>query len=185
MFRRVFSKIAKHWYLYLIWVIVAVMTWDIIFAFLTKVPKEEKVEIFVGEYDSDWETLDKLCKDNMPQYLKTVNVRRYKVNQTYFSEMAQIQGSVADVFILPESKAEEVKVYYLPLDIENVQAVFGDVDFYEIDGTSYGIKINSHGNAENYYLFFGSASVHLGDWNDSKLNGAIRLAEVILNYEDE
>lgn len=175
----------KHWYLYLIWVIVAVMAWDMIFAFLTKVPKEEKVEIFVGKHDGDWETLEELCEDNMPEYLKTVKVRTYTVEQMYFSEMVQIQGSIADIFILPESKAEEVPVYYLPLDTEKVQNVFGTIEVYEIDGTAYGIKINGHGTSENYYLFFGSASVHLGELNDSGMEGAIALAEVILNYEDE
>ena len=66
MVRRVFSKAAKHWYLYLIWIILVVMLWNLIFAFLTKIPKEEKVEIFVGEYDSDWDLLDDVCKDNIP-----------------------------------------------------------------------------------------------------------------------
>lgn len=185
MFRKVFSKAAKHWYLYLIWVMVAVMAWDMIFAFLTKVPTEEKVEIFVGAHDGDWDTLEKLCEDNMSEYLKAVNVRHYTVNQIYFREMLQVQGSIADIFILPESKVQEAKVYYLPLDTEKVQSVFRDVEFCEIDGAAYGIKINGHDTVENYYLFFGSASVHLGDWNDSSMDGAVALAEVILNYEDE
>ena len=175
----------KYWYLYLIWVVVAVMAWDMIFAFLTKVPKEEKVEIFVGEQDDDWDDIEQLCNDKMPKYLKKVNVRRYTVSQIQFVEMLQIQGSVADIFILPESKVQEAKVYYLPLDTEKAQNVFGIVEFYEIDGTAYGIQINGHSTEEDYYMFFGSASVHLGDWNDSSMDGAIALAEVILNYEDE
>ena len=175
----------KHWYLYLIWVVVVAMTWDMVFAFLTKVPKEEKVEIFVGAFDDDWDMLEKLCEDYMPDYLKVVNVRTYTADQMYFSEMLQIQGSIADIFILPESKAEEVPVYYLPLDAEKVQNVFGPVEYYEIDGIPYGIKINGHGTEENYYFFFSSDSVHLGDWNDSSMEGAVALAEVILNYEDE
>lgn len=184
MFRRVFSKIAKHWYLYLIWVIVAVLAWDMIFAFLTKVPKEEKVEIFVGEYDGDWDMLEKLCKDNIPNYLKTINVRSYPVSQMHFDEMLQVQGSIADIFILPESKIQEVKVYYQPLDTEKVQSVFGHVEICEIEGTPFGIKLNCQNTSEDYYLFFGSASVHLGDWNGSGTKGAIDIAEVILNYEE-
>lgn len=184
MFRRVFSKIAKHWYLYLIWVIVATLAWDMIFAFVTKVPKEEKVEIFVGDQNEDWDALEQLCEDNMPKYLTKINVRRYTVNQMYFSEMLQVQGSIADIYILPESKTQEAKEYYLPLDTEKVQSVFGDVEFCEIDGTTFGIKINGYGTTENYYLFFSSVSLHLGDWNDSSMDGAIALAEVILNYEE-
>ena len=175
----------KHWYLYLIWAVVAVMAWDMIFAFLTKVPQEEKVEVFVGEQDDDWDDLEQLCNDKIPKYLRTVKVRTYMADQMYFSEMLQIQGSLADIFILPESRAEEVPVYYLPLDTEKVQNVFGTVEFYEIDGTAYGIQINGHSTGEDYYMFFGSASVHLSDWNDSSMDGAIALAEVILNYEDE
>lgn len=183
MFRRVFSKIAKHWYLYLIWVIVSVLAWDMIFAFVTKVPKDEKVEIFIGDQKDDWNTLEQLCEDNIPDYLKKVNVRNYAVDQTYFSEMLQVQGSIADIYILPESKAQEAKEYYMSLDIEKVQSVFGDVEFYEIDGTIFGIKINTHSTTENYYLFFSDVSLHLGDWNGSSMDGAIELAEVILNYE--
>ena len=72
----------------------------------------------------------------------------------------------------------------MPLDTEKVQSVFGDVEFCEIDGTTFGIKINGYGTTENYYLFFSSVSLHLGDWNDSSMDGAIALAEVILNYEE-
>ena len=184
MVRRVFSKAAKHWYLYLIWIILVVMLWNLIFAFLTKIPKEEKVEIFVGEYDSDWDLLDDVCKDNTPNYLKTINIRRYLVNQMHFDEMLQVQGSIADIFILPESKIQDVKVYYQPLDTKEVQSIFGDVELCEIEGIPFGIKLNFQNASEDYYLFFGSASVHLGDWNGSGTKGAIDIAEVILNYEE-
>ena len=185
MLRRVFSKIAKHWYLYLIWIILVILTWDMVFAFLTKVPKEEKVEIFVGELDDDWDKLEQLCKDNMPKYLKKVNIRRYTTSQMQFSEMLQIQGSVADLFILPESKVEEAKMYYLPLDTEKVQDTFGDVAFYELEENILGIKINCGETTEDYYLVFSNISMHLGEWNDSDMEGALEFAEVILNYEDE
>ena len=185
MLRSVVKKIAKHWYLYLIWIVLVTLTWDMVFAFLTKVPKEEKVEIFVGDLNDDWDALEQRCEEHMPEYLKKVNIRRYVTSQMQFSEMLQVQGSVADLFILPESKVEEAKMYYLPLDTEKVQDTFGDVEFYELEGSLRGIKINCGETTEDYYLVFGNISMHLGEWNDSDMEGALELAEVILDYGNE
>lgn len=200
--KNVLHRIGKDIWAYIVCIFAAIMLWSWIFNLLTQIKTEEKVSVFIGSYTTGFEKTNEL-NENRPEYLKTVEVNAYSINDGMFGTYLSIFGyEVGDILILPESyfSKESCAGYFAEIS-DAYQAVFENLGYYTADdGKAYGIKIHdkeTHESAisslnylyegkeeENFYLLFNKKSVHLSDLSDeskkSEMNGAIEIAKRLL-----
>ena len=189
-----------------------IIVWESIFSFITKPKDGESVYFFFGvEYartDDMYVDFDKV----KPTYVKHIDITYYSTRMTAFDSVFVIRGqSQADIFVLPESYCEPtmMKSVFYPMDLSVVKEIFGEdveCDKATCDGKVYGLKIydkeTDTGKAKeyftytyfedgveqavgDYYIFFGKNSLHLGKLSGSELNGALVLAQAVLDKKAE
>lgn len=199
--KNVLNKIGKDLWAYVLCIFVVIMLWSWIFSLLTQIKTEEKVSVFIGSNSAVFEKVEELNEDR-PEYLKTVEVHAYYLNDGMFGTFLNVFGlEMGDILILPERylSEENCLVYYTEISA-TYQAEFENLGYYTTDdGKAYGIKIHdkeTHQSAidcidfgegeseENYYIVFNKKSVHLSDLSDaskrSEMNGAIEIAKRLL-----
>ena len=106
-----------------------------------------------------------------------------------------------DILIVPESKLDTFHTYsFVKLDDLFVNSFCSSVyEFYDFDNIHCGLKIYSQDTCsgildeyirysndesnENYYMFINEESYHLGNFNNSKYNGAINVLKGLFENE--
>ncbi len=181
------SKIRKHTIYYLSWFIVMVLFWIWVFGFLTRIPAEEKISVFIGTFSRKFDSYEDLNdKDYLPEYLKTVEVNLRQIEEDSFFAMLEVFGyKEADILILPESEIKACEHYYSSIT-KQVQKEFEqigcDLGWYQEKDVTYGIRIydskteeqliscldyKGDGSVkEDFYLLFNVNSLHLGTMSE-------------------
>lgn len=199
--KQVIKKIGKDLWIYAACILVVVFIYSWAFNYLTTIETEEKITVFIGSESASFEKAEDL-NASRPNYLKTVEVRAYALDDSIYDTCLSIFGyETGDVLILPESnlKAETCADYYAEISMD-YQSKFNNLGWYEVDGKVYGIRIHdkethqsiidsldygTDDDEQNYYLLFNKNSMHLSDLSnaDSKsdMNGAIMVANLLLS----
>ena len=193
------NHLRKRWFLYVVWLVVAIFVCGWAFTLITRPKANEKTVIFIACYGGNMDGLKNELNGNRPQNIKQVEVYYHSPDALYFNTMYNFYGiEQGDILILPKSKIYDVDcvALYQPLDLSLVQKHFGQVETYDFEGSTYGIKIfdgltlsgGSDGyvdycngtEAENFYLFFNKNSLHTGEFSDSSSQSAVELAKLLM-----
>lgn len=189
-FRNIFSK----WHLYLSWAILGAILWGWIFTLLTSARPSRKLTVFEHSFESRAEAMSMELEKEKPENIKMISVHSFDYalfGQTGFTE--------ADVFIIRES---EIATYISDfISLETMATDHPEWHFYLQDGVPYGIQVYDAAarsgaamsyltydgkeltglDPEDYYLFIGKNSVHIGGEGQDDL--AFALTEHILRME--
>lgn len=194
------KRFRKHLAVYLILIFAIAIVWNAVFGFLTRIPAEEAVRIFIASGSAEFTGTEAL-RESAPAYVRTVEVTARIPSTMYFDAYLSMYGySRADILILPESLASaEICTSYFHEIGHEWQEVFPSLGLYEQEGKVYGlcvydaetgeslispIQYETGGTAENYYLFFGQGSLHVSDLSDptqkNEMDGALVVARRLL-----
>ena len=180
-------------YIYAVWVIISVMFWAWIFTFVTDTGRAKKVTLFVDTaYVSDTELSVELEKSK-PDGIKMIKARSF--DYVMFDDDSLTN---ADIFIVGASKVGDYFDSFIAID--EYAAAHPEYEYLEIDGRKYAVKvydvgtdtgaaqsyvtyIGRDGTIEDYYLFFGVNSLHLGSINASADDAAFSAAEAYMKLD--
>lgn len=141
----------------------------------------KKITLFVEANSVKDAEFSVLLEDDMPPKLKMIKI--YTSSDTSFESYALVG---ADLFIVKGSDAEKYIDSFAKLEKKE------GFEYYYHGGTAYGIKVydkeTKKGSAtkfisyedDDYYLFFGINSVHLGDLNGSADDYSFVIADKIM-----
>jgi len=187
------KKLVKHikstWYIYVAWLILAVVLWIVLFTALFNPKKEEKISLFVGAYYCDSATLQDNLQSFTPDYIKKADIRFVPSEDFLFDLYFAAYGTIyADIILLQEDlvKDEKCKEFFLSLS----GAITDNNLLYCIDGIPYGIIIEENNryfygkNGERTIIFFNKKSQHTGYLNNSDKDGAITIVNALLRLTD-
>lgn len=179
--KRVLSQLHR----YVLWALLSVFFWSWIFVLVTDPGRAHKVVLYASGVPID----DKAFAIALEEGSSVRFVQVHAFDYALFDVDAPKQ---ADLWILPESE--------LPDWQERLQPIPLDEEGYTADGALLGILLYradgsvcragrycayaASGAPQNYYLCFNRESVHLGDWNGSKDDAAIEVAQRILQMEE-
>ena len=174
--RRFFASLHN----FVLWLLIAVFLCAFVAMRVTEVPAAEKLVVMVDAPALDAEGLAAALEPSKPEGIRLVQVRSFSYA---FMESRSLQS--ADVFIVPASQAAEYLPDLLPLPSGL------DGTRYSADGVDWGLRVYDaaagQGSAdtyiqyasEDYYLFFGKASLHAGTQDDA----ACALARALMELE--
>lgn len=198
--RLFWRRVRKHLAVYLILIFAIVIVWNAIFGFLTRVPAEEAVRIFIASGSAEFTDTEAL-RESAPAYIRSVEVTaRIPATMNFDVYLSMYGYSRADILILPESLAgADVCTSYFHEIGRAWQEALPNLGLYEQAGRVYGlcvydaetggslissIRYATGGEAENYYLFFGQGSPHISDLSDptqkNEMDGALVVARRLL-----
>ena len=175
------KNILSQLHIYIAWIILSSLLWGWIFMLVTDTSAAKKITIF-AEVDNMHETeLTLLLEKDMPEKLKMIKVHKFS-----YAMFDSYTLTNADIYIVGKENAEKYIDSFVALKEEE------GVEYFYHDGVPYGIKIfdkeTKKGSAtkyisygdDDYYLFFGVNSVHLGDVNGSADDLSFVIAENIM-----
>lgn len=189
---KILLALKKHWYVYLLAIIVATSLSIYWCNFVTRPVDEQTITLFIGSYSLDKEALSNKLNEVKPDYLKEINIVSVKTGSSDFGYYFVNNGlNKADIFVLPESYVTEdmMNKQFATLNSSYLTTYFE----YESDSSNHGINIHKVGQEdkeiftfteegktdENYYLFFRTNSIHIGEMSNSNFDTAIKFAKVI------
>ena len=151
----------------ILWLMLGVLLWGSVFVRITDAPRENKITLYIDAAVPGDTALSVTLEAAGAEGIRMVQARPFSY--------AMFDGGplkTADLLIVPASHVETYKDWLSPLPEE--MRTLGT--FLEIDGEPWGLLVYDHETgsgfassyiqyepAENYYLFFGSASVHRED----------------------
>ena len=155
-----------------------------IFTLVTNAPAGKKVVLYAGLPAMERDALALALEADMPENI------RYVEAWVFADEMfSPANIATGDVFIVSAEQVEQYFDTFHPLD----EGAFPGCAFYAPDGRAYGVCVYDEAvdvrvgteyvayvPGETYYLFFNANSKHLGDWNGSADDAAIRAARTFL-----
>ncbi len=169
---------------YVFWALVSVMFWAWIFTRITDAPAAKKVLFYADLPDLDRAALSTALQADMPETIRFVEAR------AFLDEMFDSANvTLGDVYIAPAAHAQEYLSSFTPIDPSafpdlppyvSEDKVYGLCVFDEEAGIRIGTRYLLYESGERYYLFFNAASLHLGAWNGSGDDAAIRAARTFL-----
>lgn len=178
---RVLKRIFSQLHIYVAWIILSSLVWSWIFMLATDTSAAKKITVFV-EADNVRDTeFSILLEENMPQKLKMIKVRKF--SYAMFDSYTLLN---ADIFIVKSANAEQYIDSFVKLEEKE------GVEYFYHNGEPYGIKVydkeTKKGSAtkyisyedDDYYLFFGVNSVHLGELNGSADDYSFTIADNIM-----
>lgn len=176
--------IFRNWHRYVLWLTVSFFLWAWIFTLITNAPAGKKVVLYASLPAMEREALSTALEADMPEHI------RYVETWVFSDEMfSPANISAGDLLLLPASQVDQYIDTLQPID-ENA---FPDRSLYIREGRAYGVCVRDEAAGvrvgadylaylpgETYYLFFNAASKHLGDWNGSADDAALRAARTFL-----
>lgn len=192
---RILKSIWKRWHVYVSWALFSVIMWGWIITLVTDTTPRKKLSVFIDSYACEDKALSMKLEEDKPE-----GIRMIKVHPFSYALFGETGFTGADIYVI---RASQIEVYITDfLSIEAFAKEHPEYGYYHgDDGKPYGIKVydtssgdgaaqayityktpaNSLSPAEDYYLFFGKASCHVGNKEDDSL--AFKLAEMILKLE--
>lgn len=178
---KVLKNIFSQLHIYVAWIILSSLLWGWIFMLVTDTSATNKITVFV-EVDNMHETeLSLLLEKDMPEKLKMIKV--HKFSYAMFDSYTLLN---ADIYVVGSENAEKYIESFVAIEEKD------GYEYYYYNGIPYGIKIfdkkSKTGSAtkyisygdDDYYLFFGVNSVHLGELNGSADDFSFVIAENIM-----
>ena len=178
---RVLKRIFSQLHIYIAWIIISSLVWSWIFMLANDTSASKKITLYVDANSVNGTEFSELLEEGMPQKLKMIKI--HTSSDTSFDSFALVG---ADLFIVKGSDAEKYIDSFAKLEEKE------GVEYYYHGGTAYGIKVydkdTKKGSAtrfisyedDDYYLFFGARSVHLGDINGSADDYSFVIADKIM-----
>lgn len=146
--KNVFSQLHS----FVLWLLLSAVFWGWIFTIVTNAPIEKKITVYCYVPEMRDTALAVKLEEDMPEGLKMIEVHTFD-----YVKFSTNVITVGDIFIVPESKLEELAEILGPVDGEN------GVKVYDA-GTGEGVaKSYITYTDEDHYLFLGAGSVHLED----------------------
>lgn len=186
-----FASVKKWWYLYLI-ALLAIPSGSYYLTYLVNLPwDQETITIFIASTNVSTKGLYEALEKAKPSYLREIVIRSYVYYEDNFSTYyAYFGGSDCDIVILPESKIVPSKVAssYKKWSDDLIDS---SKEYYSYENAVYGKKIHGKGDEngyiaykdgerdEDYYLFYGKDSLHLGSFSDSSYDTAFLFTNII------
>ena len=169
---------------YILWLLLSVVFWAWIFSRVNDAPAAKKLILYADLDAMDREALCAVLERDMPDSIRFVEPQLFV--DAMFEPSSVAKG---DMFIVSEGQAEGVLQDLAVID----RAAFPGQTFYESEGKAYGILVYdeaagvrvgarylAYEPGETYYLFFNKDSLHIGAWNASADDAALRAAAVFL-----
>lgn len=152
----------------ILWLMASVFVWGFVFVQITDTGREHKLVLFVDGAVPDETALSVKLEEGAGEGIRMVQARAF--SYAMFDETALVN---ADLYIVPASRAETYADWFAPLPPDAPEAK----DVLTLAGGAQGLKIYDAGagegaaaslilyaspgaEAEDYYLFFGKASLH-------------------------
>ena len=180
------SRILSQISLYLSFIVLSTMLWSWLFSVRTDAPRDKKIVIYVDCEQSEETALAARLEEALPDGIRKVEVRLF--SYAFFDADAIQQ---ADLYIVSASAAEGYKDSFVPLPDAP------DGGAFLIGGVPYGLLVHEKGtdggaeadlityrdpdgNDDDFYLFFGSASLHVEGNEKAVDNASAELAARLL-----
>ena len=176
--------ILRNLHRYILWLLLSVVFWAWIFSRVNDAPAAKKLILYADLDAMDRDALAAVLEQDMPDGIRFVEPQLFV--DAMFEPASVAKG---DLFIVSESQAEGVLKDLAAVD----RAAFPGQTFYESEGVAYGILVFdeaagvrvgarylAYEPGKVYYLFFNRDSLHIGAWNGSADDAAIRAATVFL-----
>ena len=176
--------ILRNLHRYVFWAVISFVFWAWVISLVTNVSADKKV-VFYADLDAmDREGLSAAMEEDLPDNVRFVEPF------LFVDEMFE-PGNVTkgDLFVVSEGQAAGVLSDLAVID----RAAFPGQRFYEFEGRAYGILVYdesalvrigtrylAYEPGVRYYLFFNGKSGHLGQWNGSADDAAVRAARTFL-----
>ena len=177
--------ILRNLHRYALWLILSVVIWAWIFTRINDAPASKKLILYADLDAMDREALAAVLEEDMPDSIRFVELQLFV--DAMFEPANVVRG---DMFIVSDSQAEGVLQDLAVID----KSAFVGRTFYESEGKAYGIlvydeaagvrigaKYLAYEPGGTYYLFFNRDSQHIGTWNGSADDAAIRAANTLLS----
>lgn len=175
--------------LMLMWAVLSVLFWGWIFTFLTDAPPQEKLSVFVDAPLKDATGLALLLEEQLPAPIRMVQVRPFT-----FAMMSDADIAGADLYIVTAAAAQDYAGWFSPLPREAAEGR----TVLELGGVPMGVKIFDGASAsgaaaryidylpqsvpaQDYYLFFGAASLHVPEHEGALDAFALTAADILLS----
>ena len=176
--------ILRNLHRYTLWLIVSVVLWAWIFTLITDAPAQKKLLLYAELPAMDREALSAALEQDMPENIRFVEAR------PFMDEMfSPANVAAGDVFIVSEAQIESYLDTFAVLD----EGAFPGQTFWRVDGLARGVCVYdetagiaagsnylTYVPGARYYLFFNAHSKHLGAWNGSEDDAAVRAARAFL-----
>lgn len=183
------KRILHDWHRYVLWAMLSVLIWAWIFSLVTKAPASKKVQLFAELPAMRSEALEIALEREKPDGIAYVQAAQFD-----YAMIDQTEVLYGDLYLVPESNAEAYLASFAPID----RRLFPGASFYESQGKAYGLLVYDEETGlsvggeyvayvpgERCYLFFRAESQHLGAWNGSPDDAAIRIAQNYLRLGEE
>ena len=188
---KVLKNILSQFHVYVLWLLLSTVFWGWIFtSFVTDTAPGKKITIYVDAPEVADTALDIALEEHLPQGIRMVRVHPF--SYAVFDTDALLN---ADIFIVPASRAAEYTDSFAPLRGPILEA---EAARWERDGAVYGLRVfDAQAGAgaagefityaapgqegEDYYLFFGSRSLHTASLSGSGDDAAIEISRFFLS----
>ena len=176
--------IFKNLHRYVFWAVISAVFWAWVVFLVTDAPADRKLILYADLDAMDRDALSAALEQDLPDNIRFVEPL------LFVDEMFEPAGvTKGDLFVVSEGQAEGVLADLAVID----RAAFPGQSFYEAEGKAYGILVYDEDRGVRmgtrylayepggrYYLFFNGKSGHLGAWNGSNDDAAIRAAQTFL-----
>ena len=186
--KQVFKKISGQLLIFLTFLTLSTMLWGWLFSVRTDTTADKKITVYIDCAAVRDVELAARLEENLPEGIRMVQVHPF--SYALFDTSA---FTGADLFIVPGSKAEEYRDSFAAFAVSYTQVVTlenGAVGqkIYEAEtGTggadAYITYLNETGEKEDFYLFFGAASLHFAGNEGALDNAAAEVAARLLTME--
>ncbi len=183
------KKILRNWHRYVMCALLSAIFWAWIFTLLFHASAKHKVVLYAGLPAIDGNGLSIILEEDLPEGIRRVDAAT--VENSIFNQEDVLHG---DLFIASEADAKQLVPALSPID----RTAFPGETFYESDGKAYGILVYDEETGlkvagdnvfyvpqQRFYLFFNKNSQHIGEWNGSPDDGAIKVAQRFMTLKQE
>ena len=186
--KRAFKKISGQVLIFLTFLTLSTMLWGWLFSMKTDTTADKKITVYIDCADVADTALAAKLEETLPE-----GIRMVKVHPFSYALFDTSAFTGADIFIVPAGRAEAYRDSFVP-------AAFSGQDLLTLENGAVGVKIydaftgtggaasyitylNEAGEKEDFYLFYGAASLHYSGNEGALDNAAAGIADRLLTLE--
>lgn len=183
------KRIFRNWYRYILWALLSAIFWAWLIMLSADAVPAKKVVLLADLPELENNGLEIALEKDKPDGIRFVETGRFE--NVIFDATQVLHG---DLYLIPDSDTEEYLASFSEID----RTLFPGQTFYESDGKAYGILLYDEAQGlslggtyiryipgERCWLFFNKDSLHIGAWNGSKDDAAIKVAQNLLQLKKE
>jgi len=180
--RRFLSRAAAQLSACTLFLILSTLLWVFVFNIVTDTDASRKILVYADVSDMDERAMSTALETDLPPGIKMVRAHRFAYAMFGNSELEN-----ADIYIIPASKTDVYRDSLLSLEGENAEKYYAGKDgikvYDPVSAEGCAIEFitytDQYGDTEDYYLFFGANSIHVGT-EGSVDSAAFEIADLIL-----